>query len=511
MRFSLFLLSVYLVISSFGLKMYFLKMRIEQATAWSLLPVLVLSALSVVTVPVYYHSLGSDMYALWLAIQTMTGTFGFMDFGLGVATGRFVGVALGRGDFTAAREYWASGNIINFGFLSIMALFFGFAGSMFGSHWFLAAQSDPDVFFACIWASAAGLFISYYSQGWLVLLQAHLDFRWLSVNRTLFALLTGVGMAAVAWIFHNPFPSILFGIGVGFIQLISFVLRARQAHRIAPSVRYARWSRLCEMFSYTGKTFMALFCGSVFNSLDRWILGRFAGTSSFIPYNIASNLALRAQGLSTAVMGPIFHESSRGVGHNDLSRLAEIYRRSFNLLAPIYILSSIWITFWQVPWLELWLGSELGTKVSLILPFLAWAACISAIGNISGAQLGPLNLVGTGTFIQFLSLAFSGLLVWAGWQLHGLEGSAAGLLAGRFILFFQDALVRRKIQVRSENMSFWKMISASILFCWLTHQTTRPISPSRIWQITISLICLAGLGLIWWITRRDPKKDHSSL
>lgn len=486
-------------------------MRIEQATAWSLLPVLVLSALSVVTVPVYYHSLGSDMYALWLAIQTMTGTFGFMDFGLGVATGRFVGVALGRGDFTAAREYWASGNIINFGFLAIMALFFGFAGSMLGSHWFLAAQSDPDVFFACIWASAAGLFISYYSQGWLVLLQAHLEFRWLAVNRTLFALLTGAGMAAVAWIFHNPFPSILFGIGVGFIQLISFVLRARQAHRIGSSVRYARWSRLCEMFSYTGKTFMALLCGSVFNSLDRWILGRFAGTSSFVPYNIASNLALRAQGLSTAVMGPIFHESSRGVGHNDLSRLAEIYRRSFNLLAPIYILSSIWITFWQVPWLELWLGSELGTKVSLILPFLAWAACISAIGNISGAQLGPLNLVGTGTFIQFLSLAFSGLLVWVGWQLHGLEGSAAGLLSGRFILFFQDALVRRKIQVLSENMSFWKMISASILFCWLTHQTSRLISPSRIWQITISLICLAGLGLIWWITRRDPKKDHSSL
>ena len=131
-------------------------MRLEQATAWSLLPILVLSALSVVTVPVYYHSLGSDIYALWLAIQTMTGTFGFMDFGLGVATGRFVGVALGRGDFAAAREYWASGNIINFGFLAIMALFFGFAGSLLGSHWFLAAQSDPNVFFACIWASRCG-------------------------------------------------------------------------------------------------------------------------------------------------------------------------------------------------------------------------------------------------------------------------------------------------------------------------------------------------------------------
>ena len=476
-------------------------MRLEQATTWSLLPVLVLSALSVVTVPVYYHSLGPDMYALWLAIQTMTGTFGFMDLGLGVATGRFVGVSLGRGDFAAAREYWASGNIINFGILAVMALFFGFAGSSIGSHWFVAAHSDPAIFSACIWASAAGLFINYYSQGWLVLLQAHLEFRWLAINRTLFALLTGVGMAAVAWFFHSPFPSILLGLGSGFIQLISFVSRAHQVHRIGPSIRYARWSRFREMFAFTGKTFMALLCGSAFSSLDRWILGRFAGAGTFIPYNIASNLASRAQGLSTAVMGPVFHESSRGVGHEDLNRLAEIYQRSFNFLAPPYILLSIWISFWQIPWLELWLGPQLGLKVSDVLPFLSWAACISAICNISGAQLGPLNLLGTGTIIQSISLACSGLLVWAGWQLHGLEGSAAGLLAGRFVLFFQDALVRRKIRVHSPETRLWKMFGAAALLCWLTHWMAAYCNMQTRGQMLLSLLTLASLGLIYTFLR----------
>ena len=66
-------------------------------------------------------------------------------------------------------------------------------------------------------------------------------------------------------------------------------------------------------------------------------------------------------------MGPIFHESSRGVGGEDIPRLADIYRRSFNLLAPIYILSTLWITFWQVPWLDLWLGPKLATEVSHVL------------------------------------------------------------------------------------------------------------------------------------------------
>jgi hypothetical protein len=183
--------------------------------------------------------------------------------------------------------------------------------------------------------------------------------------------------------------------------------------------------------------------------------------------------------------------------------LAEIYRRSFNLLAPIYILASIWITFWQVPWLELWLDPELGTKVSLILPFLTWAACISAIGNISSAQLGPLNLLGAGTFIQSLALAFSGVLVWIGWQLHGLEGSAAGLLAGRLVLFFQDDLVRRKIHAHSSEIRLWKLAVGASLVCWLTHWIAAYCNVRTSGQILLSLLALASLALIYTFLRRE--------
>jgi len=478
-------------------------MKLEQATAWSLLPILLLTFLSLVTVPIYYHSFGPEMYALWFAVQTMTGSFGFMDLGMGVATGRFVGVAIGRGDFAAAREYWASGNVVNLVFLGAMALVFGLLGSFGGAQWFQVVQFDHPVFLGCIWASAVGLFVNYYSQGWQILLQAHLEFRWLSINRTLFSVVTGVGMAGLAWLFHNPFPSILFGVSIGILQMASFMVRAHRMHQMGPSLKFARRARLREMFSYTGKTFLSLISGSVLGSLDRWVLGRVTGAASFVSYNVASNLASRAQGLSVAVMGPIFHESSRGVGSEDMTRIADIYRRSFNLLAPIYILPSLWITFWQAPWLVLWLGPKLGVEVSFVLPFLIWAAAISAIANISGAQLGPLNLVGTGTIIQSISWACSGLLVWVGWQLHGLEGSAAGLLAGRFVLFLQDALVRRKINVHSPELRLCKMVGAAALLCWLTHwMAAHWIVPTN-GQILLSLLCLGGLLLIYAFFQRE--------
>jgi len=67
--------------------------------------------------------------------------------------------------------------------------------------------------------------------------------------------------------------------------------------------------------------------------------------------------------------------------------------------------------------------------------------------NISGAQLGPLNLVGFGTLVQSISWLASGLFAWLGWRYAGLPGAGVGLMAGRILLMAQDLHVRRRLRV----------------------------------------------------------------
>lgn len=67
--------------------------------------------------------------------------------------------------------------------------------------------------------------------------------------------------------------------------------------------------------------------------------------------------------------------------------------------------------------------------------------------NISGAQLGPLNLVGFGTLVQSGSWLLSGLLVWVGWNVGGLAVAGAGLMAGRGLLILQDTKIRKLLGV----------------------------------------------------------------
>src|SRR6267143_3076110 len=106
-------------------------MSLKKQTLWSVAPLLLVTVINIVSVPLFYRYLGAELYALWFYVLTFTGAFGFMDLGLGVAVGRYVGVALGQNDVQAVREYWGTGNAIALPLLAVMGLGFGVIGVLF--------------------------------------------------------------------------------------------------------------------------------------------------------------------------------------------------------------------------------------------------------------------------------------------------------------------------------------------------------------------------------------------
>src|SRR5207244_11535681 len=112
-------------------------MSLKKQTLWSLAPLLVTTAINLVSVPLFYRYLGAELYALWFYVLTFTGAFGFMDLGLGVAVGRYVGVALGRNDLQAVREYWGTGNAIAIQLLVVIGIVFGLVDFIGGLAWLI--------------------------------------------------------------------------------------------------------------------------------------------------------------------------------------------------------------------------------------------------------------------------------------------------------------------------------------------------------------------------------------
>ncbi len=382
------------------------------------------------------------MYALWFYLGTLTGAFGFMDLGIGVAVGRYMGVAIGEGDNQASREYWSTGNIISFFLVAFFAIVFVVLGTSLAPAWFKVSGDDAATLRLAILTGGIGLFFSYYGQMWFVLSATHLDFRFISLMRTTLSFVTIIGSVIVAMVWKNVACLAAFTSLVGAAQFYLLVRRGNAHYGMPVSFSQFKISRFKKMYSYILKTFIQILSNSLVGSLDKILLGRLAPIAEFTSYNVSLNVASRFQGISQAVMGPVLANSSRGVGGDSDNSPRVIYGEFFVMLAPMYIFFVLWIFSWNEPLLDLWLGSERGGLTSLSFPWVVAALSISAVANISTAQLASLDRVGTGLLLSFTQNLLSAGLVYIGWHFDGLRGASVGLLLSRMPTFVQDWIVR---------------------------------------------------------------------
>jgi len=409
---------------------------------------LVVTFVSLFSLPLFYRYLGVEMFALSGYISTVTGLFGFADLGLGSAVGRYVGIALGKGDPTAAREYWGTGNLLALPLLALVGFMFGLLGAVFGPLWFNVPPENARLLRACFVVGGLSLFLNSYGLLWNILSQAHLDFKFVSILRIGVSLIQVIPSVGIAWATGNPLWIGLWSVFVGVLQLMVFVWHAGHRYGLDFDLRAANRKRAREMALYTGKTFGTLVMSALSGMIDRMVLGKFAPAADFNPYYICANVGGRLQGLGSAVVGPVFHNTSRAIGSGRETSAAAIYNEMFNFTFGWYLLAAIGAAVWHSVLLNLWLGDDLGGKVAPLFTPIVVAFCLTGIASVSSSQLGPLNRMGT-------SLAFTvatGLLtaagVYIGWRAGGVVGVAYGFLASRIMCIAQDLYVIRMIGAR---------------------------------------------------------------
>jgi O-antigen/teichoic acid export membrane protein len=422
-------------------------LSIKRQSLWSLLPLMATTAVGFVSVPVYLHCLSAEMYALWICVGIFSSLFSFADLGLGQSMGRYIGVALGKEDTTAVRGYWGTGNLIVVPFLLLVALSLMGLGAWLGPKWYNLLPAHVRLFRACVSVAGMDLFFSYYSQCWNVLAQAHLDFKFIGILRTITSLLKSLPMIVLAYLTGNPLALFSWGAMISLLELCIFMVHARRHYGLGFHFRAASLERLREMRVYIGKNFSALIVGSLFAQIDRQVVARLAPARDIRNYGAVGNqIAARLQGLSSSVMGPVFYNTTRRAAGAPNASAAAIYNETFAFVFDWYLLAALWLGLWHPVFLRLWLGPHHAAEFDpLIIPLVA-AACINAIANISVAQLASLNRLGAiiGFSITGGVLAAAG--AWLGWHLGGVAGAAYGFLCSRIAFLAQDLFAIRLLK-----------------------------------------------------------------
>jgi len=486
-------------------------MSLRRQTLWSMMPILVTSVVSIVSVPLYFHVLGDQMYAMWFYVGTLTGAFGFMDLGMGVAVGRFIGVAIGKGDTGAVREYWATGNAIALPFVAFFSVVFVVVGCIWGPAWFKVEGSDASILRWGVFWGGVGLFFSYYGQMWNILAQAHLDFKYLSILRTWVGLATSLGTVLVAYLSQNIATILAFSAAMGVFPFVLLLLRGNRHYKLPLRIKDFRKARLIEMLPYTLKTFGQLLSGSILGSLDRVFLGRLAPAADFAAFGVSQNIGGRIAGLSVAIMGPIFNNTNRGVGGDQSKNPISVYRDSFAFMFPWYSLTIVGVIIWCRPITDVWLGSKYGPAVADAFPWIVTGLCINAMANVSTAQLGSLNRVGTSLITQTIVSLSSAIGVFLGWHLGGLAGSAVGFGTARLVWIIQDWFVRSLIGIPfSAYYDLCFTFARQIAFNGAIHVLAKALWPTSVWMAVTAIVAGASSVAIELVIEIKRKRLHGS-
>jgi O-antigen/teichoic acid export membrane protein len=402
-----------------------------------------------------------------------------------------MGVAIGSGNQGAAREYWSTGSVIVLPLVALLAIAFIAVSIIWAPDWFKVSEANVSTLQWAMLAGGVGLFFSYYGQMWYVLAATQLDFRFISVIRSVLALVSTIGSLAVAIFSRNAAWLVAFSSLISAIQFCVLMHRANTRYQMPVQIKDFRRARLFEMLPYTGKTFATLISGSLLGSLDRIMLGRLAPAADFAAFNVSLNIGSRVQNLSQAAMGPIFCNATRGVGGDSSRAPRMIYRNSFDFLFPWYGAFLVWLVAWQTPLLSIWLGSNAST-VEMSFIWIVAGSCLAALGNLSGAQLGPIDRVGTGLIFSIAVSLSSVAFVVGGWFFGGLTGAAIGFFAARLLLILQDHFVRRFIGLgygRADVVNLCT-VGAAILVCALARCSLIWLGEST--QIVLFLALLSG-------------------
>jgi O-antigen/teichoic acid export membrane protein len=503
-------------------------MSMKRQSLWNMLPLLATSVVGFLTTPLIYRNLGGEGgYAFFQAVQIFGASFGFMDLGFGLAVGRYIGVALGRGDRDAVRQYWATGNALALPLLAVMAFVFVGVGVFFGPRWFGFVHSEEDrrLLQWCFAACGLGMFLSFYTQFWNLVSQAHLDYKFISALKTA-ANLGQIGMTLlVSWLTHNPALVLIWCTAVSLLQLAIFVWHSRRTYGLGFNFREASLLRLREMAMFSGKTLAGCVVGSLLGRVDQALVGKLSPGLDFSNFSAATNATNRLTNLSLAAVGPVYYHSARAVGSGERS-LSRIFDEMFSIVLGWYCFAATWLVVWSPLLLALWWGRTPagGTTVAHLLepyfPVLCVAFSLSAVSCVSGAQFGPLNRVGTEVYFTIASALATAAGVFIGWRLNGLVGVAYGLVASRVVCVFQDLYVARMVGAKGWlSLTNWRriLIQVAVAFGFLALRWNLPLSTWASLGFALLHAGLIGTWLAWpyyrnWRQRRlqpDPSMVSS--
>lgn len=393
-------------------------------------------AVSLVSVPIALHYLGSDRYGLWLAITSALALVGFADLGIGAGLLNAVAVAHGGDDRERMHEVVTSAIVLLTGIAVTLGLLFAIVfpfvswASLFNvSTPRAASEAGPAVavFATCFLVGIPLAVVDRVQSG---LQEGFVSAIWVAVGALLG--LAGLFVGRALGVSLPVLLALVVGAAPAASLLNGVVLFAVRKRWLRPSLRRVSWPAM-KILLRSGLLFLVLqMAVAVAYDSDLLIVAQIRGSHVVpqlaVPMKLFS-IAPLLLGFVLMALWPAYGEARvRG----DMAWIHSTLRRSMILGLLITVPLSLFLVLFGTPLAHAWVGSAVTPSPALLVGLGIWIV-MNAIGGPIAVLLNGLNVLGfqavCGVIMAIVNAILSILLV----QRIGVPGAIYGSIIAQAV------------------------------------------------------------------------------
>jgi O-antigen/teichoic acid export membrane protein len=452
--------------------------------------------ISILTVPILIHIIGIEEYGLWVLVSAAVGLIALADTGFSMSTTIFIARDLANQDNDGIVETLTV--IIGAMLLlaTLISLMFFWGADILADLFPTLQEPQRVVAQQALQISGLVIWTRMLQQIFVGIEQAYHQYGVMNAIGTGQALLSGLGMLAVAWLGGQTIALMQWQVVVTAAgMLIHAVVVWRLLHHVQLRPRWNS-AKSRTIMRYSGLTWLVSLGGVLFGQGDRVIVGGLLGTHALGVYAAITNITVQINSFSALPVQPLLPTISSFWARKDVDNLSMRQRiqQALHINALIALGMGAGLFVFAPLITKLIIPGVYSNEYTVIFQIAVVIYALYSVNAVGYYVLFAVDAIKTCMYIRLVSGIATLLFVAVGASMWGITGAIIGNV-GYLLVFLITIFGMKELQI--PNYLWVKWLRFPVMWFFLTVLVVAIPSDYSIKVLILTVQCTV-LG-IWFV------------